>query len=207
MQNNGSAKRTVLTVLKKENELTISGIMSYFTISEVAVRRHLRELERQGLVKKRFVKQKLGRPYLIYSLTPSGHKTFPSQYESLSLEILWDLEALEGVETVEKVIQKRTEREQAEVKNELNTDDFGQKIRDVAAIQNNKGYMVEVEKIGEDSYEMRHYHCPIAKVASAYRQICSGDQRLYEDLFSEGCVEPRSCIVDGDNCCKWTIKK
>lgn len=64
-----STKEKLLFILKRDSEASIKEIMDYFTISNVAVRRHLNDLIREGFVAERTEKQEIGRPYLIYSLT------------------------------------------------------------------------------------------------------------------------------------------
>ena len=49
-------KQKLLTLLKKERDMTIEDIMVHFTISEIAVRKHLRELEYDNYIKKESIK-------------------------------------------------------------------------------------------------------------------------------------------------------
>lgn len=158
-------KQELLDVLKKEGKITIQEIMRHFSISEVAVRRHLHDLEQQGFVKRHTVKQELGRPYHTYELTAAGHNTFPNQYEQLPVDLLNDLEELEGKETVNKLITKRMEREKSEFTEAISASNLDSKIHQFAEIQDAKGYMVELNKIDDGYYEMRHYNCPIVNLA------------------------------------------
>ncbi|WP_170840759.1 helix-turn-helix transcriptional regulator [Oceanobacillus limi] len=202
-----TTRQKLLNVLKKDHELTIDGIMKYFTISEVAVRRHIHELENQGLIKKNTNKQKIGRPYYTYVLTKEGHRTFPNQYEKLPVELLKDLEDVQGQKAVESVLQRRMEREKAYFEMEMKSDNFDERVAEVARIQDEKGYMVEIKKTADGHYEMKNYNCPIANLASCYKKVCDNERIVFDEIFEKSEVIPHSCITDGDNFCKWTIKR
>src|SRR5699024_11991911 len=100
-------KQKLLEVIKKSGRITYDEIMVHFTISEIAVRKHLHELEKDGLIKKESVKQKIGRPYHVYELTGEGHTLFPNQYKQLPLDLLKDLEVLQGREAVSDLLRQR----------------------------------------------------------------------------------------------------
>lgn len=207
MKKHASAKEKLLNVLKKDHESTIKDIMVYFTISEIAVRRHLRELEQQGFVKKEEVKQDIGRPYHVYLLTEKGHQTFPNQYEQLPLELLKDLEDIQGKQAVTDVLAKRMEREKELFREHIKSDDFDEKIAAVAEIQDEKGYMIEYKKTAKGDYEVTNYNCPILNIASSYRQLCSNEKKVLSEVFTHSDVISETCITRGDHYCKWIITK
>lgn len=207
MRKQASAKEKLLNVLKKDHKCTIKDLMVYFTISEIAVRRHLHELEQQGFVKKEEVKQDIGRPYHVYLLTDKGHQTFPNQYEQLPLELLQDLEDIQGKQAVTSVLAKRMEREKKLFKEHVKADDFDQKIVEVARLQDKKGYMIEYKKTSEGDYEVTNYNCPILNIASSYKQLCSNEKQVLSEVFSESDVISKTCITRGDHYCQWVITK
>jgi len=200
-------KQKLLNLLKKERELTIDEIMVNFSISEIAVRKHLRELERDQYIEKDSVKQKIGRPYYIFKLTKQGHQMFPNQQEQLPLELLKDLEAIQGKEAVSQLLKQRMKRERGYMENEVASGNFEERIKRVAEIQDRKGCMVEVNENDDGDYEIIHYNCPIANIATTYHEICKNEKRMYKDIFPENKVISTSRITNGDHCCKWVIKK
>src|SRR5699024_10832474 len=201
------AKQKLLNILKKDKDPTIDDIMQYFTISEIAVRRHINELERQGFVARKTIKQKLGRPYHVFRLTKKGHDTFPNQYETLPVELLRDLEELQGKQAVNALLKQRMKREQKEFSKRIQAMDFDEKVAEVARIQDEKGYMVEVEPASDGGYAIKHFNCPIANIAAEYRQVCSNEKKVFAHIFSSSDVIPRSCMIRGDHYCKWTVTK
>jgi DeoR family transcriptional regulator, suf operon transcriptional repressor len=200
-------KQRLLTILKRNHDLTIDGIMDYFTISEIAVRKHIHELENQGLIKKESIKQRIGRPTYSYELTESGNRVFPNHYESLPVELLKDLEELQGKEAVYSLLEKRMEKELAFFQTEIKSEDFEQTVTKVAELQEKRGYMVELDQKADGSYEMKHFNCPIANIANAYQRVCENEHRIFNSIFSESNVSCKSCMTNGDHYCNWMIYK
>jgi|SRR5690625_4638473 len=202
-----TTKDKILHILKKDSEIAIKDLMDYFSISEVAIRRHLNDLIRQGFVKERVVKQDIGRPYHLYSLTGKGHETFPNQYEQLPLELLKDLESLQGKKAVSELLLKRKKREEEEFSSQLQGEDFDKKVKKIVELQEEKGYMMEVEKVPDGGYEIKNFNCPIYNLASNYVQICTNEKDLYATLFPESKVIAHSCMTKGEKYCRWVITK
>ncbi len=200
-------KQKLLNILKKDQKLTIKEIMAYFTISEIAVRRHIHELIQQGFLKQQSIKQKIGRPYYTYKLTEKGHATFPNENETLPLEILQDLEAIQGQQAVKNVLAQRMERERAQFLEEVELESFDQRIATIVRIQEDKGFMIEYDQNNDGDYEIRNYNCPIINIASKYQQVCSNEKQVLGEVFPSSKVISRSCIATGGKLCKWVITK
>lgn len=202
-----STKDMLLNILKRHHELTMKEIMEHFSISEIAVRRHLHELVQQGFVKRISNKQEIGRPFYTYLLTDKGHSTFPNQDDTLPLELLEDLESLYGEQAVTDVLGKWKDREKEMLQEAIYTSDFDEKIEKVAKIRHEHGYMVEVEKTDRNDYVMKYFNCPVATVACAYKQLCVKEKDIFEELFTNSEIRAESMITKGDHLCKWTIKR
>ncbi|MGM8365195.1 helix-turn-helix transcriptional regulator [Virgibacillus sp. W0181] len=207
MKTRTPVKQKLLFVLKKDTACTIKTIMEHFSVTEVAVRRHLHELINQGFVKENIHKQDIGRPYHTYELTGKGHRTFPNQYEQLPVELLKDLEGLQGPEAVEELLDKRMEREEEYYQSQLSTGDFDQKIEEIAQLQNEKGYMIEYEKNADGDYIIKNYNCPIMNLAHSYNHVCGNEKKVFAKLFKNSEVISEQNITAGDHCCKWIITK
>jgi len=203
-----TTKDKILYILKKDNEISIKELMEYFTISEVAIRRHLNDLIREQFVKEKVVKQSIGRPYHLYSLTSKGHETFPNQYDQLPVELLKDLEDLHGEEVVNDVLKKRIEREEEELIEQLaNSDDFEEKIKKMTEFQEEKGYIIDYDRTKDGDYQIKNFNCPIYNVASSFNQICTHEKEMFKNVFPGSEIVSRSCMTKGDKYCYWFISK
>jgi len=205
--NRTTTKEKILHILKKDSEIAIKDLMDYFSISEVAIRRHLNDLIRQGFVKDRIVKQDIGRPYHLYSLTGKGHDTFPNQYDQLPIELLKDLESLQGKNAVTELLLKRKKREEEEYSSQLQDEEFDEKIKKIVDLQEEKGYMMNIEKKADGGYEIKNFNCPIYNLASSFGQICTNEKEMYATLFPRSKVTAHSCMTKGEKYCRWVITK
>lgn len=200
-------KQKLLNILKRDQKLTIKEIMAYFSISEIAVRRHIHELIQQGFLEKQSMKQKIGRPYYTYDLTEKGHATFPNENETLPLEILQDLEAVQGKQAVKSVLAQRMERERTQFLEEVESESFDQRVATIVRIQEDKGFMIEYDQSTDGDYEIRNYNCPIINIASEYQQVCSNEKQVLGEVFPDSKVISKSCIATGGKFCNWVITK
>jgi len=200
-----TTKDKILEVLKKENRSSIKDLADHILISEVAIRRHINDMLRRGFVREEEVRQEIGRPYFVYSLTKEGHQTFPNQYEEMPVEFLQDVEALYGKEAVVNVLKQRKKREQAELLACLEEKDFDEKVVELVGQLENKGYMVDYTKSETGDYQIHNFHCPIFNVASKYNIVCDNEREMYKKLFPDSNVTDLCCMSRGSNQCHWTI--
>lgn len=206
IKNVTSTKEKLLIILKKSHETTIKDIMEHFKVSEIAIRRHLQNLIREGLVKEQSVKQRIGRPYKVYCLTTKGHEVFPNQYKELPVQFLSDLEDLHGEEAVHDLLKKRKMREEKQFLSKIKSNDFDGRMKEMVNLQSEKGYMIDLKKV-ENGYELINYNCPIYNIATSYIQVCSNEKETLKKVFPNSKVTAHSQISAGDCCCKWTVHR
>lgn len=206
IKNFTSTKEKILVVLKKAHESSMKDIMEFFDLSEIAIRRHLRDLIRQKLVSEQSVKQEIGRPYKVYRLTQKGHDIFPNQYKQLPLQMLQDIEELYGEDLVKKLFDKRKEREIEQFSSQINANNFNERIKQLVNLQTENGQMIELNQV-ENGYEIINYNCPIYNIASSYVHVCTNEKEVLERVFPNSEIVSHKKIADGYCHCKWTISK
>lgn len=205
MRKRKTTKEKILEVLKKEDRSSIKDLAEYIAISEVAIRRHINDLIRQRFVQEEEVKQEIGRPYYVYSLTGKGHRTFPNQYEELPVEMLQDLETLYGKKAIKDLLKLKKNREKEEMLPYLEDKDFDEKVEKFIELLEEKGYMIEYKKTEEGHYEIKNYHCPIYNVSSQYNIVCQNEKEMYQSIFPDSEITDLSCMSKGCNHCFWVI--
>lgn len=198
-----NSRQIILTILKRNEEQTVAALAKELGVTEMAVRRHLRELEKDGLIESRSERQAMGRPSYKYSLTAKGDESFPRNYDDLSLGILEDLEKLSGTYMIDRLFEQRKKRLLSMYEGEM-TGSFAERIEALARIQSESGYMVEYEQLTDGSYQFIEYNCPIAKIAKKFPVACFCEQQLFENLLKTNKVERTSCIAtENSNCCTY----
>ncbi|WP_077214704.1 helix-turn-helix transcriptional regulator [Bacillus dakarensis] len=200
-----TTKDKILDLLKKEVSLAVNDLTQRLNITHMAVRKHLDSLQKDHLVQASELKQAMGRPLQIYSLTEKAEKSFPKNYEGITLEFLYDIKDLYGDDAVEKLFNKREERLTKEYSQRIAHKTNVEKINELVTIQNEKGYMADVSLIDEDVYELVEHNCPILAVANTFKTACQCETQMLQNVLHTDNVRRVSCKTDGDNHCKFII--
>lgn len=208
MGNQVSTRDQILSLLKVNKQLTVSEMANHLEITEMAVRRHLNTLERDNIIATTLVRQAMGRPTNVYFLTKTGQEMFPRNYATLTVDLLRDIEDLSGKEMVQQLFERRKERLKekygSRITDELTLDE---KITELARLQNEHGYMVELDKDAEGSYIFKEYNCPISEIAKEYPIACSCELSLFQELLGTDQVDCEICMaVDSEPHCFYKIK-
>ncbi|WP_080875115.1 helix-turn-helix transcriptional regulator [Oceanobacillus timonensis] len=201
-----STKDKIIQLLKKQGDLTMDAMMEHFTISETAVRKQLHTLVQKEFIEVKQHKKEIGRPYHTYRLTEKSQESFPDRYKELSLDLLHDLEELQGNQLIKDLLQKQSMKETEQVRKYIEpfstTED---KIAALKDMQNRSGYMFQVEDKGKEGVQLNNFHCPFLAVAKDYPVMCQHEKEMYEALFPDQKVKTKSLLVDGEKCCQWYI--
>ncbi|AIQ12361.1 helix-turn-helix transcriptional regulator [Paenibacillus durus] len=204
-QENGSTRHIIMTLLKMKGPLTIGALAEELGITEMGVRRHVLQLEREGLARNRIVRQAMGRPMHMYSLTERAEDYFPKNYHNLTLELLRELDHTSGTEAVNVLFEGRRRRLLAQYSPMMERRNLEERVAELSAIQNSGGYMAEWDREEDGSFVLREYNCPIRQVAVQYRKACECEQNLFEELLNAR-VSRSDCMAEGGQCCRYSIK-
>lgn len=199
-----STRKVLLTIMKTKGPLTVNEMAKLLGITEMAVRRHLNTLERDGLIESKISRQAMGRPTNLYSLSPLADELFPKNYHLLTLDLLDELQAEEGEDKVSRLFERRKQKMLDKYGPRMEGKDLAGRVEELAEIQNASGYMVDMEKTG-DGYVLNEYNCPITQVANQYNQACVCELALFERLLDAD-VERKECFTEGGARCSYAIK-
>lgn len=203
----GSTRKLILNMLKTRSSLSVSEMAKDLGITEMAVRRHLNTLERDGYVTSALVRQSVGRPAHLYSLTEQADECFPKNYDSLTLDLLAELESdAFGDEAVGKLFTGREEKLVLQYQSRMDAKTLEERVKELAEIQNQGGYMAEWERDVKGDYFIHEYNCPITQVAKRYNQACECELSLFERLLHAH-VERTECLAQGGGKCTYRIRQ
>ncbi|MDE5415326.1 helix-turn-helix transcriptional regulator [Alkalihalobacterium chitinilyticum] len=190
-----STREQILQLLKKHKSLTVANLASHLGITEMAVRRHLGTLERDNVVETKMVRQAMGRPTTMYSLSQEGEELFPRNYASLTLGFLKDIEKLSGKQMIDQLFELRKQRMKEELEDRFKGKSFEERIKELADFQSNNGYMVEWEKSDDGTIHFKEYNCPISQIANEYPVACACEQSLFQELLETKDIECETCMA------------
>lgn len=209
-----SSKDSILQYLLKDHQASAQTIAQVLNISAQATRRHLKELEDQGLISLRIIQIKTGRPQHFYSLSRKGRDRFPQNYGEFAVSFLDTLTETVGENQVSQVLEKQWQRKAENYQQYLTGKTLQQRVTQLVEIRKKEGYMAElfcVEKESTDLYNQQQFfltehNCAISDVAESYPQVCGHELEMFASLFPDCKVERTNWIKDGEHRCGYLIQ-
>lgn len=200
----GSTRQSILTLLRRNGEMTALELSESLCIGAVGVRQHLALLERDGLVRVAGLRRSVGRPSHLYALTPEAEERFPRRYDRLALEVINYIAEAGGPAALDDVLSRRRADMAQELAPRLAGKSRAEQVAELAAVLGEQGYMCEWEQLEDGSFRLTEYNCPVDCVARRHPQICAQELRLYEELLGVP-LERATTIAEGGHCCCYTI--
>lgn len=201
-----STRLEILMMLRKQGQMSANELASQLEITDMAVRRHLQTLEKDHLIQAKLVRQAMGRPTYAYSLTEQAETMFPKNYVDITLDLLQDIEELQGKGMVKQLFDRREARLSQSYQEQMVGDTLDERVKELAHIQDSKGYMVEWEKDEQTGdYYLTEYNCPIHMVAHQYTQACQSELTLFRNVL-EAEIEQLECKAKGGKRCVYLIR-
>lgn len=194
-------RERILSILKEENEATVSDLSEKLGLTAVTVRHHLDILRGEGLVAAPMVHRRRapGRPQHVYTLTETASEHFPKLYDRLARCLLDDLHDHLSEGQVEAMMERIGER-MAEDFGLRNGRPFEQMLADVVGFLNARGYLASWEALPEGNFLLHVANCPYERVATSHPEVCLVDSTFLRRALG---TEPRriaSLVEDGRQC-------
>ncbi|MES5891798.1 MULTISPECIES: DeoR family transcriptional regulator [Bacillus cereus group] len=203
-----TTKEEIVQLLKVKGEHTVAELAEVLEITEMAIRRHLSNLEKDELIYSKMLRQHVGRPTYLYGLSQKGEDTFPKEYKQFAIEMLDDLARMGDEKILRYVLQERTKRMEEQLQKKIsNQSSLAYKVQEIAAIQEKNGYMVQIKRDGERSFILEKQNCPLKEIAEKFPQVCEDEKDMYKRLFTGANVKTLTNMCVGDCNCSYQIKE
>lgn len=198
-------KVRLLELVQRHGPQTAQDLAARLEVSVPAARRHLGDLQEQGLLVSRTERPGgRGRPQHVFSLTERGEAGFPRSYSGLCVDVLRHVEDLFGQGAVLKVLDARNVeialRMQAELPEHL---PLAERVRRLAELLADMGFDPVLEQDGAD-WCLTQRNCPNLAVARQYAQLCDSELNLYAELLGTQVVR-ETRIACGQGACRYRI--
>jgi predicted ArsR family transcriptional regulator len=198
-----STREVILRTIRQRHQATVNELAQAADVSPVTVRHHLNALRAEDLLESESVRRKVGRPYLVYSLSDRGLELFPKRYASLSIRLLEELKNKFPPEVVQNIFQGVVEAIVEEHRSEFEALDFEERLAYLVELLAEEGFLARWEKRAE-RYHLIEYSCPYLSLGHEHAEICSFDRDLIVAVL-ETEVEQHSCMLAGDTCCQFSF--
>jgi DeoR family suf operon transcriptional repressor len=183
----------LLVALKKAQPLTAHELGEQFGLTANALRRHLKALEEDGLVRYERAVRGVGAPVYAYSLTTGGEALFPRSYVQVLATALEALRTQTGDQGVEAVLEAEWHRLANEAGPVLDALPLDERVPLVAELLTAKGYMAEVVSTSAGNTEdaddaaprvtLRIHNCAVREIAERFPQACTVEEKFVERLL------------------------
>ena len=203
-----NAAERFLTLLKTRGPLSAAELASELGITGEGARLQLLKLAEEGLVHSESTSRGVGRPVLIWSLTPLGNARFPDTHTELTLQIIQTIKNVLGKEALDHVVNAREKSQLEKYSNALDgVSGLENRLTSFAAIRSGEGYLAEWKKEG-DTYYFIENHCPICCAANECDNICTSEMRTFVSILGEKLnVSRMEHIINGARRCVYKIEK
>jgi len=201
-------RRAITKLLKTEGPIDSAQLSKRLGLTAMAVRQHLYALQREGLVTAESRPVPIGRPAKFWRLTPDADHLFPEAYAELSVALIDSVKDAFGEKGLERVLTSRCARQRMDYTKRISPRaTLEKKLRELAKVRTEEGYMAEIRSEGGGSYLLVENHCPICAAANACQGFCSTELDLFRSVLGPNVsVERAEHIVKGDQRCVYRVK-
>ncbi len=207
-QGERKTRRAIVKILKLQGPLDSAQLAGQLGLTAMAVRQHLYALQAEGHVEAEERPVPIGRPAKHWRLTREADQLFPEAYAELNVSLIEALRDTFGEAGLDKVLASRCVRQRHDYAKRIRaSDSLEKKLKELARVRTEEGYMSEVKRQKDGSYLLVENHCPICAAANACQGFCSTELDLFRSVLGPGVsVEREEHIVSGDRRCAYRIR-
>ena len=195
----------VLIAVKRGQPITAKELGAEFGLTANALRRHLKELETEGLVRCAREVRGVGGPVLAYGLTEAGEALFPRAYDTTLTTLLDTVREQRGTDGVVELFRAQWERVASGAPAELASLPIGERAQLLAELLTSHGYMAEAGPTPNGDALIREHNCVLRAVAEKFPEVCVAEEKFLAE-FLGAVVERRKHITSGASCCEYCVK-
>ncbi|MGG6293452.1 iron-sulfur cluster biosynthesis transcriptional regulator SufR [Leptolyngbya sp. AN02str] len=208
-----STKQDILDYLLKQGHANAHDLAEHFGISPQAVRRHLKDLEEEGLIEHQALQEGMGRPNYLYQLTQKGRDRLPAQYDNFALSLLDTLAETVGKDKVRDILRVQWQRKALEYCQQVGSGSLQERVARLVELRQQEGYMAEwypVEPNGVNAdasgFVITEYNCAISQIAESFPSVCGNELEMFQMALQDCKVERTHWLVNGEHRCGYLIQ-
>jgi predicted ArsR family transcriptional regulator len=171
----------ILNSLKRTQGMSVNQLVTKMKMSYMGIKQHCLTLQRDGYLDTWRRPQKMGRPEMVYRLTRRTHDLFPTDSNSVTLELLKSIQEIYGPNGPEKLLYNVFERKGAVLKAKAKGETVAERAKWLAKVRDSEGYMAQfITEEKEGGPQILECHSPILNLLDRYPIV----GRLEQDMFA-----------------------
>jgi predicted ArsR family transcriptional regulator len=173
----------------------------------MAIRLHLYGLEQEGLITHGEHRRSRGRPAKVWSLTPAADALFPDRHSDLTLSLLEATRTAHGEAGLRKVLAALSRRQADAYRKRIPAQaPLSRRLKLLAEIRTEEGYMTEVQPLRDGSHELIEKHCPICVAANACTGLCQAEMDSFRAVLGRSVrLDRTEHILAGGRRCVYRV--
>ena len=176
-----SQRMRIIETLKKTQGLSVNELGERLKLSYMGVKQHCDELERNGYVDTWRRPKPVGRPEMVYRLTPKAQVFFPRATNATTIEILHAANRLYGHAAGEKLLYSVFALKAEDYMRKLRGNTVFELAEMLVKIRDQEGYMSELSSV--DRVAIVEYHSPIFDLLDAFPLVRRLEREMMERVL------------------------
>jgi predicted ArsR family transcriptional regulator len=200
-----STRMEVLELLRRKGRSSAETIANDLGVTPNAVRQHLTNLEREGLVVSQPERSGRGRPSLLFALTERADSVFPKRYGQLASMVLQEVQEMGGPDALDEVFARIAGRHAEAIEKDISGMAFDEKMQKVVSWIGRAGTLVEQTEDAE-GIRVTIHNCPFRNTALKFPQVCTITPQLISRLTGAA-ISQSASIHRRDPYCSFVVQR
>lgn len=208
-----STKQDILQYLVKQEHVSAQDLADLLKISPQAVRRHLKDLEEEGLIEHRAVQSGMGRPNYVYQLSKAGRDRLPDHYDEFAVSLLNTLAETVGPDQMGTILRKQWEQKALDYRHKIGAGSLQDRVANLVEIRKAEGYMAEWHPVEPQSdrpqlqYMITEYNCAISQIAESFPTVCGHELEMFAIALGDCKVQRTHWLASGEHRCGYLVSE
>ena len=200
----------IARLILENGPATAAGLSARLGLTPAAVRRHLDNLQADGMIETRIARtygnRGRGRPARLFVITDSGRSAFENAYDDLATSALRFLADTAGPQAVAEFARRQVADLEARYRPAVEAAPASQQVQALAEALSADGYAASASRApaagggGVGGEQLCQHHCPVAHVAAEFPQLCEAETEAFGRLLGTP-VQRLATIAHGDGIC------
>ena len=194
-------RKRIIRLIRESGGITLSDLRKRTGLSRSTLRQHLSIMTRDGLVEGQFVRQRTGRPPLVYHLTPRAELAPPQTYAAFLRALFAGMADRERIEGVFQQMAAQLAAQHPEIRR---LPDVPARLEAARRVFFPDAESTAAERTSE-GYQFSLYTCPLASVSMEFKDLCCMARGALEQMIGAE-VGQTEWIVRGDPRCTFQVR-
>ncbi len=196
----------IARLILENGPITAAGLSARLGLTPAAVRRHLDNLQADGMVEVRTSRPRgsrgRGRPARLFAMTDAGRSAFVHAYDDLAASALRYLTQVAGPDAVGKFARQQVSELERRYLPVVQAARPADRVKALAEALSADGYAASAggAPAAGGGEQLCQHHCPVAHVAAEYPQLCEAETEAFGRLLGTP-VQRLATIAHGDGIC------